>query len=126
MEDTIIFDFLEGVLEVVAEYAILIFEYTGVIILTMAAIYGIIDLFRHGDRVRLCLGQRMGTGLQFLMGAEIVKTVITHDLLDLAALGALVVLRTVLALVVHWETTHEEHKANGGNGEEKSGEPSSR
>ncbi len=108
---TLAIEVLEEILEVLAECTIIIFEYTGVIIMAIAAVRGIIELICRRGTVRLHLGQWMGTGLQFLMGAEILKTVITHDLLDLAALGALVIMRTVLAFVVHWETSHEEHKA---------------
>ena len=41
--------------------------------------------------------------LEFKMGAEIIKTVIIHNLEELAILGVVIVIRALIALLIHWE-----------------------
>ena len=42
------------------------------------------------------------------MGAEIIKTVIIHNLEELAILGIVIVIRALLAFIIHWEIHLEE------------------
>ena len=49
------------------------------------------------------------------MGAEIIKTVIVHDLKELAVLGIVIAIRALLAFLIHWEmkmekAEEEDHK----------------
>ena len=41
------------------------------------------------------------------MGAEIIKTVLIHDLNELAILAFIIVLRAGLAFLIHWEINVE-------------------
>ena len=52
------------------------------------------------------------------MGAEIIKTVIIHNLEELAILGIVIVIRALLAFLVHWEM-HLDEKAEKKTLEEK-------
>ncbi len=54
------------------------------------------------------LGQALSLALEFKMGAEIIKTVIIHNLEELAILGIVIVIRALLALLIHWEMRMEE------------------
>ena len=42
------------------------------------------------------------------MGAEIIKTVIIHNLEELAILGIVIIIRALLAFIIHWEIRLEE------------------
>ena len=59
------------------------------------------------------LGKTLALALEFKMGAEIIKTVIVHDLTELAVLGIVILIRALLAFLIHWEMkmekTDEEH-----------------
>lgn len=51
----------------------------------------------------------MATALTFKMAAEILKTVLIHDLEELAVLGAIVVLRGTMSVLLHFELKHSKH-----------------
>ncbi len=105
-------DVVEEVLCTIVEALSLFFEYIGVAVMCFTGVRGLVELIQRKSCLRLHLGEGMATGLQFFMGGEILTTVVTKDLKSAAMVGALVLLRTALAFVVHWETSQEEHKAN--------------
>lgn len=45
----------------------------------------------------------LATSLEFKMAAEILKTVLVRDLNELVVLGAVVLLRALLSLLIHFE-----------------------
>ena len=65
------------------------------------------------------LGKALALALEFKMGAEIIKTVIIHDLEELAILGVVIVIRALLAVIIHWEIRLEE-KENAAESAKKS------
>ena len=54
------------------------------------------------------LGKALSLALEFKMGAEIIKTVIIHNLEELAILGVVIIIRALLAFIIHWEMRIEE------------------
>lgn len=56
----------------------------------------------------IALGRSLSLALEFKMGAEIVNTVIVRELQELLILGIIIVLRAILAILIHWEITTEE------------------
>ncbi len=56
----------------------------------------------------IALGRNLSLALEFKMGAEIVNTVIVRELKELLILGIIIVLRAILAILIHWEITTEE------------------
>ena len=55
-----------------------------------------IDLQTH-------LAKGLATGLEFKMAAEILKTVLVRDLGELYILGAVILLRAILSVLIHFE-----------------------
>ncbi len=102
--------FLERILSIVSETTIMVFEYIGVAVMIAAAVKAVWDGFHRNPYLRIRLGTEMATSLQFLMGGEILRTVVTHDLKGVLEIGALVIIRMALAFLLHWETRHEEEK----------------
>ena len=52
---------------------------------------------------------------EFLIAADIVHTVLTPTLADLAILGAIVAIRTVISFSINWELRQaSRHEAGGG------------
>ena len=63
---------------------------------------------KKGFHVAMDLGKALSLALEFKMGAEIIKTVIIHNLEELAILGIVVIIRALLSVVIHWEMRLEE------------------
>lgn len=61
-------------------------------------------LVTHVPRdVKFDLANGLATSLEFKMAAEILKTVLVRDLNELIVLGAVVLLRALLSLLIHFE-----------------------
>ena len=60
--------------------------------------------------VKSQLASGLALSLEFKMAAEILKTVLIHDLTELTVLGAVIVLRALLSLLIHYELRHEEKR----------------
>jgi len=61
------------------------------------------------DALRQRLGYYLLLGLEFLLAADIVETIIAPSLEHLGILAAIVVLRTVISWSLSWELSHNHH-----------------
>lgn len=95
---------------------ILVIEMTGAILIVFSVIMGLIEIGRAGLRsrfgeavtsTRLNLAQRLVLALEFLIAADILKTIVTPTLEGMALLGAIITIRTVLSLSIAYELKHE-------------------
>jgi len=55
------------------------------------------------DTMRLNLGRTIVLAVEFLLAADIVKTIITPDYYEIGMLGALVIIRTILTYFLNQE-----------------------
>lgn len=102
----------EILLHNIAEVSALTLEFIGVAIIVIGAIKALIQLISNLIRHRrinivIELGKTLALALEFKMGAEIIKTVIVHDLTELAVLGIVILIRALLAFLIHWEIKME-------------------
>lgn len=91
-----------------AEISASILELVGIIIIIVGSCRALVRLVKcvlekKGFRVVVDLGKALSLALEFKMGAEIIKTVIIHNLEELAILGIVIVIRALLAFIIHWE-----------------------
>ena len=69
----------------------------------------VLSVLRRSERqlkaidVRLQIGQQLVLALEFLIAADILKTVLAPTLEDLAFLGGIILIRTVLSLSIAYE-----------------------
>lgn len=112
----------EGFLHALAKITVHTLEIIGISIV----IFGTAKVLLHyvkqinnkeGERQNavIALGRNLGLALQFKMGAEIVNTVIVRDLEELLILGLVIILRAILAVLIHWEITTEEKEERAHN-----------
>ncbi len=98
----------ENFLVFAVHWATLILEFMGIIVLVYGGIVAFIGFWKHKDNTRLQLAKNMALALEFKMGGEILRTVIAHDWNDLLQVGAIILLRAALTLLIHWEISSEE------------------
>lgn len=111
----------EHILHNLAEVSALSLEFIGVLIIILGSIISLVHLgqglIRHrAINIVVELGKTLALALEFKMGAEIIKTVIVHDLTELAVLGIVILIRALLAFLIHWEMKMEkteEHEKKG-------------
>ena len=100
----------ESVLVPVASVIFIILEIIGIIALVAGVIRAIVINFPElfgvdipGKNIRIDLGHAFALGLEFKMGAEIIKTVIYHELSELLVLGIVIALRAAIFFLLQWE-----------------------
>ncbi len=103
--------FLESLVHYFAELGIVLAELAGIAVLIITAVKGIISYFKHDEHLRLELAQGIALALEFKLGGEVLRTVIVREWTELLILGAVIALRGVLTLLLHWEIkVEEEHE----------------
>ena len=94
------------------EFIIHLLEIMGIVVICVGAVRDFIDYFTGREtNVKLDLAESMALGLEFMLGGEILRTVIAHELSDILLVGAIIVLRVALTLLIHWESSHMEHSS---------------
>ena len=99
---------LETVLTYIVQFSVTVLEFFGVFILVYTAVRCFISWTRKDHFVRLDLAQGIALALEFKLGGEVLRTVITRDRDELYILGAIILLRGVLTFLIHWEIKNEE------------------
>ena len=105
----------EHILHTIAEISALTLEFIGVLIIVVGSLKALTSLVTRLVRHRTInivveLGKTLALALEFKMGAEIIKTVIVHDLKELAVLGIVILIRALLAFLIHWELKMEKQE----------------
>lgn len=97
-------------LETASFIAASIIGYIGVAIMTYgglkSAIRFIISSIRkknHLPYIRIELGKHLSLGLEFLVGKDIIESIIRPSWDDLGKLAAIIALRTAVTLILSWE-----------------------
>ncbi len=110
-------DFISGyenIIHIFAEVIILTLELVAILTIVGGSIKSLYFKFsklfkKNRHNIRMDLGRSLALGLEFAMGAEIIKTItIAHEWEEIAILGVIVGLRTILAVLIHWEVRMEE------------------
>lgn len=82
----------------------------GAIVLVATAILVFLNFWRklsgETERLRLSLAQGLALGLEFKLGGEILRTVAIRSLNEVMVLGAIVLLRGAMSLLIQWEIGH--------------------
>ena len=102
-------EFLYPLAEIVASTL----ELIGILIIIVGSVRALIRLVqciikKQHFHVVVDLGKALSLALEFKMGAEIIKTVVIHNLEELAILGVVVIIRALLAFIIHWEMRLEQ------------------
>ena len=110
--------FFENIVRLVVPEIIGIIELMGIIVIIVGSIkafymYGRSLLNHLHYPIKLSLGNSLALGLEFKMGAEILKTVMIQEINEIMILGAIIILRALLSILIHYEVKSEkEHNKN--------------
>ncbi|MCL1914003.1 MAG: DUF1622 domain-containing protein [Eubacteriaceae bacterium] len=102
----------EHLIEIILPEIIHLLEIIGVLIVAIGSFRTFGHYITHllnpnkNFRYQHELGGSLSLGLEFKMGAEILKTVLIRDLSEIWVLAAIIVLRAMLALLLHIELRH--------------------
>lgn len=102
-----ILDIVQKYFELIVEWAVLLCEIIGVVMIVLTAVRGVIAWIRKDPHARLIAAEGIAIALTFKMGGEVLRTVIVREWQELLILGAIVLLRVVMALIIHFEIRSE-------------------
>lgn len=103
-------EILETVLHSMVNFAMLMFEYAGVLIIVFSGIQGVVNYLKRKPDTRLVLAKGLAMGLEFKLGSEILRTVIVRSLSEIYIVAGIIVLRASLTFLLHWEIKNEENE----------------
>lgn len=101
----------EHALSAIVSWAILLFEYVGVVVILVAGLRGVWLYLRRDPLTRLTLAKGLAMGLEFKLGSEILRTVVVREYQEILLTGAIILLRAALTLLIHWEIKNSEPAA---------------
>ena len=102
---------LEHGIEIVLPYIINLLEIMGIAVVAWSGIKAfweyLKDMFLHKKiNFMFDFSQGLAAGLEFKMAAEILKTVLIREMSELLVLGAVILLRAILSVLIHFEMKH--------------------
>ncbi len=104
----------ESMLHYIAEIVAATLELIGILIILIGSVKALILLIKKlvshkKANIVIDLGKSLALALEFKMGAEIINTVIVRDLGELAILAVVILIRALLAFIIHWEIKMEKN-----------------
>ena len=104
---------IENIIETGLPYIISLLEVMGIFVVTWTAIKNFWRYLQNSFMKKIFelqtnIARGLATGLEFKMGAEILKTVLVKDLSELYILGAVILLRALLSILIHLELKKKE------------------
>ena len=118
---------LHHLIELVLPYLISVLEIIGIFIVCRTCLIGfwkyIKNAFTHETfEIQSNLANGLAMGLEFKMAAEILRTVIVQTMDELIMLGAVILLRSLLSLLIHYEIKRPKQKKTGNESDDEGGD----
>lgn len=104
---------LEHLIETVLPYIISILEIMGILVVCWTGVHAFWEYIQNtfmkkNNALQHHFANGLATALEFKMAAEILKTVLVREMSELLVLGAVIGLRALLSLLIHFEMKHSE------------------
>ena len=103
-------ELLEHNFENLVKICILLIELAGIAVIAISMVRGFIGFIRKNPHTRIELAQGIMLGLEFKIGSEVLRSVIVTTWNELGTLAAIILLRSLLTLLLHWEIGEEEKR----------------
>ena len=106
---------LHHIIETVLPHMISVLELIGIIVVFWSGVYGFWQYFQNTFMkkdfdLQSNLAKGLAMGLEFKMAAEILKTVLVRDIKELVMLGAVIILRALVTILLRFEIRGSKHK----------------
>lgn len=103
---------MEHMIHTLLPEIIYIIEIIGIIIIFFGSVKTFIlsvvfSFTKQNYPIKQELASALALGLEYKMGAEILKTVLIRDMQEIWILGAIIILRAMLSLLIHFEMSSE-------------------
>ena len=113
----------ENIVFEILYYIIWVIEIVGIVVIVFGTFYSLFnellskkknqkELAKESNpSMKMILSNFLTLGLDYLLAAEILKTVtINRELSEIVILGAIIILRAAMSLLIYWELSYEDKK----------------
>ena len=99
---------LHHIIELVLPYIISILEIMGIFVVVKSSLHAFWEYIQNAFMkknldIQGDLAKGLATGLEFKLAAEILKTVLIQSMDELYILGAVILLRALMSILIHFE-----------------------
>ena len=103
------FESIEGIFREIVKYGVLALEIVGAVLILLFSALAVVHLIKRDMRKsREQMEKGIMVGLNFLLGSEVLKTIIAPDWNDIGMTCAVLVMRAGITLLLQWEKKHGE------------------
>ncbi len=85
-------------------------EMAGILVLITTAIKSFVNWIQKKENVQYELAEGTLLALTFKMGGEVLRTVVVREWSELGILGAVILLRAALTIMLRWEISNEKKR----------------
>lgn len=108
---------LEHIMETILPYIITVLEIMGILVVAWSGVqsfwrYIQNTFFKKDYNIQYNFATGLATGLEFKMAAEILNTVLVENISELLVLGAVILLRALLSVLIHFEMKEHQKTQN--------------
>ena len=101
-------ELLHETLSELVNFSVVMLEFMGLIVIAYTGLNAFKKWIKKDPHTRLYLAEGLAMALSFKLGGEILRTVVVRDMSEIMQVGAIIILRTALTLLIHWEIKNEE------------------
>ena len=101
-------ELLHETLSELVNFSVVMLEFMGLIVIAYTGLNAFRKWIKKDPHTRLYLAEGLAMALSFKLGGEILRTVVVRDMSEIMQVGAIIILRAALTLLIHWEIKNEE------------------
>ena len=101
------FEQIEEIFRLVMKYGILVLEIVGAVLILYYSVRALVFLVKDMKKSRHEMATGITLGLNFLLGSEVLKTIIAPDWTEVGLTCAVLLMRAGITVLLHWENKHE-------------------
>ena len=101
-------ELLHETLSELVNFSVVMLEFMGLIVIAYTGLNAFKKWTKKDPHTRLYLAEGLAMALSFKLGGEILRTVVVRDMSEIMQVGAIIILRAALTLLIHWEIKNEE------------------
>ncbi len=108
-------ELLHETLSDLVNFSVTMLEFMGLIVIVYTGLNAFRKWTKKDPHTRLYLAEGLAMALSFKLGGEILRTVVVRDMSEIMQVGAIIILRAALTLLIHWEIKNEEKEIKAHN-----------
>lgn len=100
MGGIVLYDILESLLQQISRYSVLVFEFFGAGYIIFSGLRFAVHLIKRNPKANSIMLQGFSCGLSIMLGAEIMRTIISREIMEIIVVGGIIAIRIALVFII--------------------------